>query len=114
MSNPIDDGRRKFLKTGAMAVASIPLATLMTHGTAMANVPDDAEDLPQAEDDHAHDYVNDHNDTDHSRYQDGQRCDTCQFWVESVDGDWGYCEHPSFSDVLVNANGWCSVYAPAS
>ncbi|WP_206675674.1 high-potential iron-sulfur protein [Marinobacter daqiaonensis] len=29
----------------------------------------------------------------------------------ATDG-WGKCRHPEFSDVLVNAKGWCSVYAP--
>ena len=115
MSNPIDNGRRNFLKTGAMAVASIPLASLLTQRTAQAaSVPEGAAEMPHAENGHAHNYVNDHTTTDHSRYQEGQMCSGCQFWVDSVDGDWGYCQHPSFSDVLVNANGWCSVYAPAA
>ncbi|MBK5943684.1 MAG: high-potential iron-sulfur protein [Halorhodospira halophila] len=113
MSNPIDGDRRKFLKNGAMAVAAIPLATLVTKGTAVAGLPDGVEDLPKAEDDHAHDYVNDAADTDHARFQEGQLCENCQFWVDYVDGDWGYCEHPNFTDVLVRGEGWCSVYAPA-
>ncbi len=115
MSNPIDNGRRKLLKAGAMGAASIPLASLVASGTAMARIPDDAEDLPEAEDGHAHDYVNVAEDaSDHPRFEQGQYCDNCTFWEGEVKNGWGFCSHPDFSDVLVKDEGWCGVYAPAS
>ncbi len=105
MSNPIDGGRRKFLKASAMGVAALPLATLVHQRTVKA--------MPQAEDDHAHDYVNDAADADHPRYEEGQYCDNCTFWEGEVENGWGECSHPDFTDVLVKDKGWCGVYAPA-
>ncbi len=115
MTDAIDTGRRKLLKAGAMGAAAVPLASLVASGTAMASVPDGASDLPDAEDGHAHDYVNNAPDaSDHPRYQEGQKCSNCTFWESEVRGSRGYCSHPAFSDVLVNSNGWCGVYAPAA
>ncbi len=105
MSDSIDGGRRKFLKASAVTAAALPLATLLHQGTVKAK--------SKAEEDHAHDYVNDAADADHDRYQDGQKCSNCVFWEGEEEDGWGSCSHPSFSDVLVNAEGWCSVYAPA-
>lgn len=103
MSEPTDTGRRKFLRTGAMAVAALPLSTLIHQRSVKA--------MPQAEDGHAHDYVNDPADTDHDAYEEGQRCDNCAFWAGEKDDGWGECQHPDFADVLVKDEGWCSVWA---
>ena len=103
MSESTDKGRRRFLKTGAMAVAALPLATLVHQGRVHA--------MPQAEDGHAHDYVNDGADAEHDAYEEGQRCDNCAFWGGEEDNGWGSCMHPDFSDVLVKDKGWCSVWA---
>lgn len=103
MTEPTDTSRRKFLKTGAMAVAALPLSTLVHQR--------DVRAMAKAEDGHAHDYVNDVADADHESYEDGQRCDNCAFWAGESDNGWGECHHPDFSDVLVKDEGWCSVWA---
>ncbi|MFW5824638.1 MAG: high-potential iron-sulfur protein [Marinobacter sp.] len=102
-----NSSRRVFLRTAALGLAAIPLARLSTY-SGMAH----AKDLPKAEDGHALDYVNDASDADHKKYKKGQKCESCAFWAgEEADG-WGKCRHPKFSDVLVNAEGWCNIYAP--
>lgn len=104
MSNEPDNNRRKFLKGSAAVVAAIPLAALVRHRQAFAKA--------EAEEGHALDYVHDAADAaGHDKFQEGSRCDNCAFWAgEEADG-WGGCYHPEFSDVLVNANGWCSAWA---
>lgn len=98
-----DENRRKFLKTSAMAVAALPLSALVHQRVVKA--------MPQAEDGHAHDYVNDAADAEgHPQYQEGQRCDNCAFWGGEEDNGWGTCMHPDFSDVLVRADGWCDAW----
>ncbi|WP_290652326.1 high-potential iron-sulfur protein [Aquisalimonas sp.] len=104
MTKPTDTGRRRFLKTGAMAVAALPLSTLIHQRSVKA--------MPQAEDGHALDYVNDAADAaDHPEYEEGQYCHNCAFWAGAEDNGWGQCHHPEFADVLVNEDGWCSVWA---
>ncbi len=103
MTEPTDNGRRKFLKTGAMAVAALPLATLIHQGKVQA--------MPRAEDGHALDYVNDGADSDHPDFEEDQRCDNCTFWAGEEENGWGGCHHPEFADVLVKDKGWCSAWA---
>lgn len=99
-----DTGRRKFLKAGAVMVASIPVATLVHQRQAFAKA--------KAEDGHARDYVNNAADAEgHDAYEDGERCDNCVFWAGEEEDGWGGCNHPDFRDVLVNAGGWCNVWA---
>lgn len=101
--------RRVFLRTAALGLAAVPLARFATHSNTAR-----AQDLPKAEDGHALDYVNKASDTDHDKYKEGQNCESCAFWAgEEADG-WGKCRHPEFTDVLVNAEGWCNTYAPRS
>ncbi len=104
MKDSPDNSRRKFLKGSAAVVAAIPLSTLVAHKQAFAKA--------EAEEGHAHDYVHDAADaSDHEAFQDDARCDNCAFWAgEEADG-WGGCHHPDFRDVLVRAEGWCSVWA---
>ncbi|MBK5943810.1 MAG: high-potential iron-sulfur protein [Halorhodospira halophila] len=103
----IDKSRRTFLKGSAVALAALPLSTLLHQRSARAE--------PRAEDGHAHDYVNEAADASgHPRYEEGQLCENCAFWGEAVEDGWGRCTHPDFDEVLVKAEGWCSVYAPAS
>ena len=104
----INKSRRVFLRAAAMGVVAVPFAKVALH-TPMAHAS-----LPQAADGHALDYVNNGTDSSHARYQAGQKCDGCVFWAgEEADG-WGKCRHPSFANVLVNAEGWCSVFVPRS
>ena len=100
-----DKSRRVFLKTAALSVAAIPMAKMAFHS------PEARADMAKAEDGHALDYVNDGADSDHPDYSDGERCDNCVFWSGEKENGWGGCNHPSFSDVMVNAKGWCSIYA---
>ncbi len=87
-------------------VASVPVAGLLAHGAARA--------APRAEDGYAHSYVSDAADAaDHARYEEGQRCAECRFWEGEVEDGYGDCTHPDFAEVLVNADGWCDVFAPA-
>lgn len=104
MSDRSDNSRRRFLKGSAAVVAAIPLATLVQHRRAFAKA--------EAEEGHAKDYVHDAADAaDHDKYKEDSRCENCAFWAgEEADG-WGGCHHPDFSDVLVNADGWCSAWA---
>ncbi len=111
MSEDFDNARRNFLRAAVATAAAVPAAGL---GLYAASRPALAEDLPQAEDGHAHDYVNDVADTDHDAYEDGQLCENCTFWTGEEEDGWGGCQHPDFMDVLVAAEGWCSAYAPAA
>lgn len=106
MTNPRDKGRRRFLKTTALAVAALPLGALIHPQRVIAKA--------KAEDGHAHDYVNKAADAaDHPKYQKGQTCDTCVFWQGEAEKGWGDCQHPDFADVLVKAEGWCSQWVKA-
>lgn len=100
----VDLSRRRLLGAGVGAVVCLPL------GRAAA----EESPLKRAEDGHAHEYVTDAADAaDHPRYEEGQTCRNCTFWRQEVEDEWGPCVHPEFRDVLVNANGWCEVHAPA-
>lgn len=101
-NEPENENRRTFLKTSALAVAALPVASLLTHRTVKA--------MPQAEDGHAHNYVNDGADSDHADYSDGERCDNCVFWGGEEDNGWGTCNHPDFAGVLVRDKGWCDAW----
>lgn len=102
----VDKSRRVFLRTAALGVAAIPLARFATQSPAAYAA------MPKAEDGHALDYVNDATTSGHSKYQQGQKCEGCAFWGGEESNGWGKCRHPQFSDVLVNANGWCNTWVP--
>jgi hypothetical protein len=56
-------------------------------------------------------YVNDASKVDPAaqpRYEPGQECANCALYLGG--DEWGGCS--IFPGKLVNANGWCSVYAP--
>lgn len=108
MPDSFDTARRNFLKNAMLSAAAVSAA-----GYGLAAARPAVAQTAQAEDGHAHDYVNDVADVDHARYAEGQLCENCVFWTgEEADG-WGGCQHPDFANVLVNAQGWCSAYAPA-
>ncbi len=44
------------------------------------------------------------------QYKDGQACVNCALYTGGAGDEWGPCS--IFPGKLVNANGWCSVYAP--
>lgn len=44
------------------------------------------------------------------RFQAGQACNNCALYVGNEGSEWGPCS--IFPGRLVNAAGWCSVYAP--
>ena len=106
MPNTFDTARRAFLSKMAAFGAAVPFAGLGLTAAGPAHAQE------QAEAGHALDYVNDASEaTDHARYREGAQCSNCVFW-QGGDDEWGGCQHPQFRDVLVNANGWCSAYAP--
>ncbi|MFO8142347.1 MAG: high-potential iron-sulfur protein [Marinobacter sp.] len=98
--------RRVFLRTAALGVIAVPLAKVATH------VPVAHAQKPKAEDGHALDYVNNGADSDHDKYQEGNKCSNCAFWAGEESDGWGGCRHPQFSSVLVNTEGWCNTYVP--
>ena len=106
MTDETDTARRAFLRKLAALGAVAPMA-----GAAItAAGPAAAEE--RAEEGHAHDYVHNAADAaDHPRFREGSQCSNCAFW-QGGDDEWGACQHPSFRNVLVAAEGWCSIYAP--
>mgnify|MGYP006272675873 CR=1 FL=1 len=102
----INKSRRVFLRTAALGAAAVPMARFA--------VPTAHAAKPKAEDGHALDYVNDASTSSHARHQDGQQCQNCVFWAKDAKDGWGTCRHPQFASVQVNANGWCSSYAPGA
>jgi len=109
MTDETNLNRRRFLRRAAVTVAAIPVASLVLQPHRHVRA-----DTPKAEDGHDHDYVNDAADADHANYQEGQKCENCAFWAGEQENGWGGCHHPDFQGVLVNAEGWCSVYAPGA
>jgi hypothetical protein len=100
--------RRRFLRNLTVAV---PVSTLVLHGTAMAqDTPKLTEDDPTAM---ALGYVDDATKTDAAKwanYKAGQDCANCS-QIQGADGDvWRPCG--IFPGKVVNAKGWCSVWAP--
>lgn len=104
MTDTPDSLRRAFLRRAAGAAAILPLTGLAANRAA-------AQDEPRAEDGHAQNYVQNAEDADHARYEEGQMCSSCVFW-RGDDAEWGACQHPEFRDVLVASNGWCAAFAP--
>lgn len=69
-----------------------------------------AEDDPQAR---SLGYLHDATKVDtgkYSRFEAGQACKNCALYAETDDAQWGGCS--IFPGKLVNADGWCNVYAP--
>ena len=90
--------RRQFIQLSAVAAAGVlvrPGSEARAEG-----LPHLAEDDPTAQ---SLKYV-------HASATDGQTCANCAL-VQGADGDeWRPCQ--IFPGKLVNANGWCSVWAP--
>lgn len=103
--------RRAFLRMTATGLLAIPAAALLRPAPAGAQeMPKLALDNPQAK---ALAYVHDASNVDKSkqpRYQEGQICANCALFQAKGDEEWAGCS--IFPGKLVNANGWCSAYAP--
>ncbi len=101
--------RRQFIKASAAAAAGaavLPAARLEAQ-----DMPKLAEDDPMAQ---AMKYVNDASTVDAASRPnpaENQNCGNCAL-IQGDSGDWRPCQ--IFPGKLVNANGWCSVWAPKS
>jgi hypothetical protein len=100
--------RRKFIQLSAAAAAGVMVAP---------NRKAEAQDMPQLEESdpmaQAMKYVHDSSSVDAGSKTNpapDQRCSNCAL-VQGADGDaWRPCQ--IFPGKVVNANGWCSVWAP--
>jgi hypothetical protein len=103
----VDTRRRRVLFGGVVAIASLPLASLMQGAQA------EAADLPHlAQDDPTAKALNYHQDataaprSDQGGIPAGQQfCHNCKF-IQADAGTWRPCQ--IFPGKAVNANGWCS------
>ena len=110
MSNkPIDPNRRQAIKLIAGGVAAIPLAGLMTSGTAVASdLPHVTEDDPIAVGlKYKHDASQAPRADKPGAPADTQNCGNCQLFGQG-DGEWRSCS--IFPGKAVNANGWCTAW----
>ncbi len=99
--------RRKFIQLSAVAAAA-PLVYRAR--------PAEAQDLPKLSVDdpmaQSLNYVNDASKVDPADRPNPapeQQCSNCAL-VQGEEGEWRQCQ--IFPGKLVNANGWCSVWAP--
>ena len=109
MSNrPINRNRRQAIKLIAGGVAAIPLAGLMTSGTAVASdLPHVTEDDPIAVGlKYKHDAAQAPRVDKPGAPANTQNCANCQ--LVQGDGEWRACS--IFPGKAVNANGWCSAW----
>ncbi len=99
----IDQKRRHALKMAAASVVAVPLAGLVTRGTAFAG------ELPQlSEDDTAAkalSYVHDAANAPAGKRRDGTYCKNCNL-IKEKEGTWRGCA--IFPGKAVNENGWCA------
>ena len=99
--------RRKFLKMGSLAIASIAI-TMRAANSAMAAQPHLEETDATAQ---GLGYKHDAAKTDKAKfpkYKAGEVCDGCQLYQGKAGEAWGGC--PIFAGKDVNAKGWCSAY----
>lgn len=94
-----------------------PAATPKPRTPAPSPAAQPAGDMPRLEESDPQaqslSYVHDASSVDASkfpRYEDGQVCSNCALYLDQDGAEWGGCS--IFPGKLVNANGWCSVYAP--
>lgn len=112
MSNtPLDNGRRQFIKLGAIGLATVPMASLLLQRAAQA------ADLPQVDEKDpmamSLGYMNDATKVDVAKYprragEAGakQFCNNCQLYSGKAGEEWGPCA--IFPGRQVNAKGWCN------
>ena len=98
-----DQKRRRALKLAAASVMAVPLASLATHGTAVAGeLPHLSEDDPTAK---ALSYVHDAANAPAGKRKDGTYCKNCNL-IKGKEGTWRGCA--IFPGKAVNADGWCA------
>ena len=110
MSNqPLNSGRRRFIKLGAVTVAAVPLTSLAVGKIAWAqDLPHLEESDPQAQ---ALGYKHDAtlvDKTKYTKYAEGQHCALCQLYSGKEGEEWGPCA--IFPGKAVSAKGWCSAF----
>ena len=99
----IDQERRRVLTLAAASVVLVPLASLITRGTAVAGeLPHLSEDDPTAK---ALSYVHDAANAPAGKRKDGTYCKNCNL-IRRKEGAWRGCA--IFPGKVVNADGWCA------
>ena len=102
-SSSTDQNRRRVLKAAAAGVLAIPVVTLATRGTAIAEeLPHLSEDDPTAK---ALNYVHDAANAPAGKRKDGTFCKNCNL-IQGKEGTWRGCS--IFPGRAVNENGWCA------
>lgn len=108
-----DASRRRFLRTGLMAVAAVPVGSLLAGAPRTARAAKDLPKLsmtnPTAK---ALNYHKDATQVEAGLRQEGAFCHNCQLYTGNRDAEWGTCA--VFPGKLVHADGWCSSWAKAS
>ncbi|MDZ7770444.1 MAG: high-potential iron-sulfur protein [Woeseiaceae bacterium] len=88
----------------------VPQSAAPASQPAAGNMPRLEESDPQAK---SLAYVHDATTVDASKYpqyREGNVCENCALYTGESGAEWGPCS--IFPGKLVNAQGWCSVYAP--
>lgn len=121
--NPSELSRRKFIKVGAAALASLPFVGFSTETFAApkAPAPLPAGEQAVAEDDPVASALGYHKDakkTDFEKYPQrklpaakSQACGNCSLFT-SVNASWGKCQ--MLTSGLVSSQGWCGSYSKKS
>ena len=99
--------RRKFLKMGSVAIASIAI-TMRAAKSAMAAQPHvDESDATAQSLGYKHDAAK-VDKAKFAKYKAGEACNGCQLYQGKTGEPWGGC--PIFAGKDVSAKGWCSAY----
>ena len=97
--------RREFARRCAIALAVIPVTALSKVSlTPKKHLP---KLDPSSEQATALSYTHDVDTTEHPNYVSGSNCSNCLYYQGGT--DWGKCN--IFTSNVVNAKGWCSVWA---
>lgn len=110
--------RRRFLKNGLLGLTLAPLAGLLASGRADAEKSEksDKSETPKLDPSSKQaknlSYAHDASKVDNPAKGEGEKCANCQLFKGGDDAQWGKCS--IFPGKLVNADGWCSAYTPAS
>lgn len=101
----VNNNRRRFLGSMAVALASVPLVSTINSARALAAEPHLSESDATASALHYHQNAAKAPRTDKANTPaKDQFCHNCMF-VKSTTGEWRPCQ--IFPGKLVNANGWC-------
>lgn len=108
-----DPSRRRFLRTGLVAIAAVPAGSLIAGTPRSARA---AADLPKVSmDDPAAKVLNYHKDATKApagERKEGAFCHNCQLYAGEPNSQWGGCNAIP-GNGLVSANGWCSAWLSA-